>query len=150
MEQENQQGMREYEIGAWVKNAEDVENVKSLATSAGVQIVQEQAPKRVHMAYPIQKESSAFFAVLGIRASIDAMGAFRHELRVQRPALRFMIVKGPMKQATTRSFMPRRGDQTVRRRREHENVVREERKDAHKPESVTNEELEKKLEEILQ
>jgi ribosomal protein S6 len=150
MEQENQQEMREYEIGAWVKNVEDMECVKSFAAEAGVQIVQEQAPKRIHMAYPIQKELSAFFAVLGVRATVGAMEALQHELRVQRPALRFVVVKGPMKQTTTRPFMPRRGAPTGARRREREHEVREERPSAHKPESVTNEELEKKLEEILQ
>ena len=148
MEQENQQDMREYEIGAWVKSAEDMERVKSFAVETGVQIVQEQAPKRIHMAYPIQKESSAFFAVLGVRATVEAMEALQHELRVQRPALRFSVVKGPMKQASTRPFTPRRAPRT--RDNERPAEMHEERPNPHKPESVTNEELEKKLEEILQ
>lgn len=128
---------KEYELGFWVKDESGLEKVKNLMADFGLEPTYTGELKRMQFAYPIKKEISGIFTYYHFKTDIDNLRAFEKELKVSGDCLRFLISNNPMKKTEEREYR-------------RPSMEKKAEKIEQKPtETVTNEELEKKLEEIL-
>ncbi|MEK7505985.1 MAG: 30S ribosomal protein S6 [Patescibacteria group bacterium] len=129
-----------YEV-AFLTKDENVVAVKKLVSKHGGEVAKEKAIEKIHIAYPIKKENYGFFSHLVFSMEPSATAGLRTDLDLEGSLLRYFF---------RRAKKPRP-----------ENEVREEgrprsflsfRSSAGKPaeKTLTNEALEKKIEEILQ
>jgi ribosomal protein S6 len=118
-------------------SGEDSSRVKALLVKHGASISSERPLEKIRFAYPIQKQAYAFMGVIRF-TGIANLDAFEKELALEGVALRFLVhkvnVKGEAAQLARanrpgrdRAYAPRETTETV----------------------LTNEALEKKIEEIL-
>ncbi len=134
---EEEKDKKEYELGFWVKDDSGLEKVKALMADFGLEPTYTGELKRMQFAYPIKKETSGIFASYHFKTDIDNLRAFEKELKVSGDCLRFLVSNNPMKKTEEREYR-------------RPSMEKKPEKVEQKPtETVTNEELEKKLEEIL-
>ncbi|KKU94092.1 MAG: hypothetical protein UY26_C0003G0242 [Candidatus Jorgensenbacteria bacterium GW2011_GWA1_48_13] len=129
-----------YELTAVTKE-ENFAPLKEVLARSGVKILSEEAPKKIHMFYPVKKERYGFLGVFKFESAPEALGRLSADLNLKGEVLRFVIVK-PKKvkirenESPTRSTAPRDFLKAP--------IVKKPAEAA-----LTNEELEKKIEEIL-
>ena|SRR3989338_9191746 len=139
MKEMEEKELREYEIGFLVKDEATAKEVVEKAGQYGT--VTTQGPvKRLSFAYPIKKEISGFFSFLRLETESKSITQLEKDFEVAPMLLRFLVLRLEAKKAgsETQEAKPRR-------------VMRP----APRPEAaqggvLTNEALEKKIEEILQ
>jgi len=133
---------KEYEVSFLVKSEEQSQGVVKVLHHYGTEITGEGQLSKVRLAYPIKKETLAYFGYLWFTSEPSAIPQIEGDLRLSKDILRYIIVTPPVKK-------------TLRERQEAQESERpapaapapvssEPRKE------LTNEDLEKKLEEILQ
>ena len=141
-------GKSYYEISILAPEEERVQEVIALLKKHGAE---ETAPaveaRRITLAYPIKKHTAAYFAVFAFVADPETIGALTHDLNLSGSVLRFLILA-----ATPRPHTPE--VPPVPRAEAPAPAERPRRRTGEKPEprsgeAVTNEELERRLEEIL-
>ncbi|MFA6135972.1 MAG: 30S ribosomal protein S6 [Candidatus Paceibacterota bacterium] len=132
---------REYEVSFLVKEEQDVEKIKKIVSSLGLEISYESEAKRIPLAYPIKKEISAVFSYFYFYGNPDLLESLSKELNLEKNCLRFLVVTNPIKKTEARME-----DASERRPIVKSKIVPQEKE---KTETLSNEELEKKLEEIL-
>jgi len=140
MEKE-QEEKKEYELSFLLKNEEGINALQSVLSRFGCEVTSQSEIKRTVLAYPIKKETSALFGFVYFMAIPTSIREFTHELRLESSVLRFLVVNEPIKRAfgSLAENGPSYGAD------KNEKPLSEE-KPSH---AVTNEDLEKKLEEIL-
>ena len=133
---------KEYELSFLLRDEEGITALQGMLTKFGCAITSQSEIKRIVLAYPIKKETSALFGYVYFNAVPEQMKEFTHELRLEAPVLRFLLINKPIKRefVSASEGSPRRTSDVSDKE-----VVSEE-KPSH---AVTNEDLEKKLEEIL-
>ncbi|HPW34273.1 MAG TPA: 30S ribosomal protein S6 [Candidatus Paceibacterota bacterium] len=133
---------KEYEITFWLKDEAGIDKMKSILNNHGITPAFVSELKRVNLAYPIKKETSAFLGNMNFITDSEKIQEASKELRVDGELLRFMVSKDPAKPQP----MQEREGREMRRPVQEQKVEKTEPKSS---DMVTNEELEKKLEEIL-
>lgn len=134
---------KEYEISFLVRQEEEAKEVASALKRHGAEISYEGPLNKIHLAYPIKRETNAHFGFFWFFAAPEAIAQVEHDLRLSKEVLRFLVVVNPVKKSTPE-------------KRE----VREVHKVSPpatmapvaalpKEKELTNEDLERKLEEIL-
>lgn len=133
---------KEYELSFLLKDEEGISALQGMLTKFGCATTSQSEIKRIVLAYPIKKETSALFGYVYFMAAPEHMKEFTHELRLESHVLRFLLINNPIK----REFVSvnEGGSRRTPEVSEKEGVSEE--KPSH---AVTNEDLEKKLEEIL-
>lgn len=134
---------REYEIGFLVRSEEQGQEVVKVLHRYQAEITQEGQVAKIRLAYAIKKEMNVYFGFLWFVAEPDAVAKIEEDLRLNKEVLRFLIVTPPTKR-TAKEKGP-------------EAKVRPEKPSSPLPvaaempssKELTNEDLEKKLEEIL-
>ncbi len=126
-----------YELNVITKE-ENLAPAREVLSARGLQILSEEPPKKIHLFYPIKKERYGFFGILKFEGQAEAVAALTADLNLKENILRFMIAK--TKEA-------KEGERTPMKRIAREPVPRAAPKPAEA--ALTNEELEKKIEEIL-
>lgn len=143
------QETKEYEIGFLVKEEAGIAVIRKFLDLAGAVITKEGEIKKISLAYPIKKETSAFFGFFHFTSLPAAIKDLEKELRVEPLCLRSIIIKDPIKRDMHREEgqpeLSERGERVQQREPEEKPEAVKKQGDI-----VTNEELEKKLEEILQ
>lgn len=137
MAEEKENEKKEYELAFWLKDESSLSKIKALLDDLGLEITHISELKHAQFAYPIKKETSGFFGFVHFKGNTESIASLNHELKIEGSALRFLISKNPIKKSEIREM-----------RRQ----VFEKKAEKIEPKSsdlVTNEELEKKLEEIL-
>lgn len=137
---------KEYEISVLLKNEEDIKEMRDLMKKHGFEITFESPFKRMSLSYEIKKETSAVFGWFYILSETSAIKDFTKEIKVEPWCIRSLVITDPVK----REFD--RGEGQERQyRKEATPKIKEVKKEEEKTTSdaVTNEDLEKKLEEIL-
>jgi small subunit ribosomal protein S6 len=138
MKEEEEKDKKEYEIAFWLKDESDLTKIKDLMGNLGIEITHTSEIKRTYFSYPIKKEIEGYFGFVHFKGGSENIASLSHELKVEGSVLRFLISKNPIKKSEVRE---------VRRQiPETKTVEKVEQKPS---DLVTNEELEKKLEEIL-
>ena len=133
---------KEYELAFLIKEEGEVVAVLNLVKRHGAEISLEGPLKNLSLAYKIKKQSSAIFGYCHFRLEPENLSALTHDLRLDSPIIRFIIITPPF--AKTKSSSPKILTRSKISSLKSENA----------PTKFTiplsNEALEKKIEEILQ
>lgn len=133
--------MKRYELGFLVKTEEDAALIKKILAKNKAEISEEGPVVKVNLAYPIKKASQAFFGYFRWSAAAEILADIEKELKLASQVLRYLLIKSPRVLAPAKrvSF----GSRSFVRKRETEPARKT-------PEAgLSNEALEKKIEEIL-
>ncbi|MBI2623102.1 MAG: 30S ribosomal protein S6 [Candidatus Liptonbacteria bacterium] len=135
------QELREYEVGFLVREEAAAQEVAAKAAQYGSVTAQGNL-KRLSFAYPVGKETSGYFGCLRLRAAPGSAAQLEKDFGRVPSILRFLVIRLPVRKETAdaAAHVSPRPRRTPR---------------ASQPESIlgaplTNEALERKIEEILQ
>ena len=132
-----------YEIAYLLRDEADFTALSGLLSQHKATITLDGQMKRIAFSYPIKKETSGVFGFLRFTADATAVEALEHELKTTPQVLRSMILRLPAaKESST-------GRRTVAPHAAVTGKPFAERKPV-SPAALSNEALEKKIEEILQ
>lgn len=141
---------KKYELSLMLRSEEAAEAVLALIKNQSLEVVEKNPVQKVKLAYPIKKETNAFFLSLVLSLSPDKVLPLDQELRLSEHVLRFLIITPPIakedKSERSERFTKPRPDVSPQKTVETKAPVVS---IAPEPEVLTNELLEKKLEEIL-
>ncbi len=93
---------RAYEISYLLKVEEDVGVVVNLLSQLGAEIINEGTIGEIRLAYPIKKETKAYFGYLHFNLDAELITKLRDELYLESKVLRFLIVTPPFVKTQTR------------------------------------------------
>jgi len=136
MDQEKEQTTQEYEMTFLVKEGSDILCIKKAIETHGGTPTLEGEVRTITLAYPIKKETMAQFGFVRFTIDPENMAGLNRDLELDGECLRTLTVSG----AFAKNFVDPA-------QRQHKEPTRE--KQERVSDAVTNEELEKKLEEIL-
>ncbi len=136
-----------YELAYLINAPEKVEEIKSLLNKLKVEIFNEGEVKKLNLAYPIKKQNQAYFGYLNFLTEPDKILEIDKQLKYLDFVLRFLIVK--MNKYYLKSLL--KDKEEIKNKEEQadiKNIVEEKSLEV-ESEILSNEVLEKKLEEIL-
>lgn len=131
-----------YELGYLLKTSDAHGEVIELLKKQQAQIVNQPTPAEIKLAYPVKKHQSAFFGYVHFSAPPEAIAKIKPELALNQNVLRFLII----------NYSPKDYEKTPRPSKYSSAKVAAGETTEVKPvgpEILSNEALEKKLEEIL-
>lgn len=136
-----------YEIGFLLKLSTTAEPITKALSASGAELVKEAPLKSISLAYPIKKQEKAEFGYIHFRLSRpEALQEISEALRFEKDVLRSLVVSLPEKKMK----------EALRPKRAHSARAKAETPEAPKEEgiqnldSLSNEALEEKLEELVQ
>lgn len=141
---------KEYEIAVLLKSEGDLANVLTLVGQHGGELSSETKSRNLALAYEIKKQKDAVFAYCNFKAFPDQVKELEHDLNNRQDVLRFLLIASPPaaeKMAPAMGAL-RRGRRPMRSSGPSSAPGAEPQKQPSKP--LSNEALEKKIEEILQ
>ncbi|PIU98642.1 hypothetical protein COS61_00280 [Candidatus Wolfebacteria bacterium CG03_land_8_20_14_0_80_40_12] len=140
--------LKKYEIGFLIKVEEDKKELLKILNNYQALIAEEGRVSKINLAYPIKKENFAYFGYLYFSCDPEKIKELRNELKGLSKILRFIIISRLVSAKKDEVKIRTGASQEVPRQpapsREAVKTVK-----APKAETLSNEELEKKLEEIL-
>lgn len=142
---EERENLEQYEI-TYLLKSEDVAPVLSLVKKISESEEESRPLQKVQLEYPIKKENQAFIGSIKFVAEREGLAKLNKELGLDAGILRFIITK--RKTVKTRNIETE-DNRKENRRRAGPEVVSRRRKDDETSNVLTNEALEKKIEEIL-
>ncbi len=134
---------KQYEIGFLVPSEESAPELVAMLKRYEADITNEGTLKRIRLAYPIKKETSAVFGYFHFKAEPEKAKALEQDLRTNSMVIRSIIVRLPKpskKGSGSGEGKSARPSATAARPATEQKVAP----------SLSNEALEKKIEEILQ
>lgn len=132
-----------YEI-SFIQEGEHEGIPKKVIEKHGGQVVEDKPLVRIRFAYPIKKQTQGFFGVMRFCVDPLKVGMIDADLKFEKEVLRAIIVQFSEKDKNEEAALE--GQENRMRRGK---FVRTERKPGYEP-ALSNEALEKKIEEILQ
>lgn len=130
---------KEYELGFLVRDEQALSAIMSLMNRFGFTTTFQSDVKRIVLGYPIKKETAALFGYYHFIADPAMIKEFSHELRLTADVLRFIVVTDPIKREQFSGGSDySRGSQPRKTEVADESAA-----------VVTNEDLERTLEQIL-
>ena len=147
----NEENTKKYEVGLLLRSEEAAGPVLDILKTSGVAIESHSNPAKIKLAYPIKKEVSAYFTYVIFSSAPENIAKLQEELKHNLEILRFLVVTPPIikeerrerDRDRERSFSPKPKPAPPVEKPLKEPEM------SQQPEMVTNELLEKKLEEIL-
>jgi ribosomal protein S6 len=144
---------KEYELALLLKSEDNLAGVIALVGTHNAEALSEPRAKRLQLAYEIKKHTEAVFVYFTFKMFGDDMKALEHELNTHADVLRFMVIASPAPaERTATSAMPPREERRQRSSAPYSAPAaapsETPRPAPSKP--LSNEALEKKIEEILQ
>jgi len=132
---------KEYELSYMVKKQGDEANIESVITQHDGEVFDKGAAAETRLAYPIKKHNIAFFGYFHFRALPEMVEKMSQALKHDSSVLRMLVVTPPLV----------RGARIERPRREMKSTDKTEVVSSipSKGNTLTNKDLEDKLEEIL-
>jgi small subunit ribosomal protein S6 len=85
--------MNKYELTVMVRNEGDVENVKKLLDTYEGKITEEKKWGKRELAYPIKKETSAFYFTYQMEVDRSNIFDFKKKLNFDEKILRYLMLK---------------------------------------------------------
>ena len=144
--QNEQTDKKQYEISFLLKEEAGQKLVLDTIKELGGDIETESPVSKIALAYPIKKETSAFFGFLHFFLAPAEIKELNHRMETTEAILRHLIITPPFKKAP-----PRERPQSAPASKEEAPRASAVSKKAESPknEVLTNEDLEKRIEEIL-
>ncbi|MDP3956533.1 MAG: 30S ribosomal protein S6 [bacterium] len=140
---------KKYEISLMLRSEEAAEAVFMLVKNQGGEVLETSPLQKIKLAYPIKKEVSALFLTMVARLAPEKVSALDQSFRLLPDALRFLIITPPILKEE-RSERPAHYTKPKSELHLKIEAPKESKPVAPaEPEVLTNELLEKKLEEIL-
>lgn len=138
---------KKYEIGFLAKNEKGGEVISKALISHKCEIIESGDLNRIKLAYPIKKESTGYFSYYYFLSEPSIIDKIKREFNLSSDILRFIIITPPAEKQQVSAI------KTETRRKSVVSKDIEFKTEIKKPSSasmiLTNEALEKKLEEIL-
>ncbi len=144
---------KEYELALLLNGEDDLAAMIKLVGTHNAEGVSEPRAKRLQLAYEIKKHTEAVFVYFTFKMFGDDMKALEHELNAHADVLRFMVIASPAPaERTATSAMPPREERRPRSNSYNAapTAAPQEAPKAAPSKPLSNEALEKKIEEILQ
>jgi ribosomal protein S6 len=140
---------KEYELALLLKSEDNLAGVIALVGRHNGTDISEPRAKRLQLTYEIKKHTEAVFAYFTFKAFGDDIKNLEHDLNAHQDALRFMVIASPAPaERPSASLMPQHEE---RRSRTAVHSAPSEVPPKPAPSRpLSNEALEKKIEEILQ
>ena len=143
---------KEYELALLLKSEDNLAGVLALVGAHNAEGVTEARAKRLQLAYEIKNHAEAVFVYFTFKMFGDDMKRLEGELNVHADVLRFMVIASPAPaERTATSAMPAREERHTRSapRSSAPASAPAEAPKAAPSKPLSNEALEKKIEEIL-
>jgi len=109
--------MKQYELTALISPnlsekelKKSVETIHSLISEKGNLQNSNNAVEKITLAYPIKKETSAFFAVIEFETEPENIESLKTSLEKQKEVLRFLIVKKEKKTEKAKEKEPKKAE----------------------------------------
>lgn len=134
--------VKEYEIAYLAKDDTGADLVRKAIAREGGEIFLENPAERISLAYKINKEAAAYFGYFHFRVSPEALPGLDHELKTNAGVLRFLVITPP--------FLKDKPRPALRPRSAPLPADSGAAKVPPPPLPLSNEALERKIEEILQ
>ena len=131
-----------YELTLFIKN-EDISSVKKNLEAKGVKILKEKEIQKTRLAYPIKKQAYGYLCILSIGLPKDGVSKMMNDLNLEEGILRYALTKFNKHKAGEREEESRSKPARSGERR----IFRTPKKPTEP--ALTNEALERKIEEIL-
>jgi len=138
MEEDNKKDKKSYEISYLIKDEASAKEVSRVLRQHEAEILEEVSPKSIALTYKIKKEPAALFGYTIFKAGPENIPELDKNLKTNPSILRFLIVTPPFSKQETSSSL-RRSRPIPERTGESKPTL-----------PLSNEALEKKIEEILQ
>lgn len=132
---------KDYELAFLVKNEEDTSGILKLVSQHKIGVHSEGPLKKISLAYPIKHQSQAFFGFFRLFGEPARAKLLEHDLRSSQAVMRFLLIVLPSQKAVVEEMARRSAPKVTARRF----IGAPE-----KPPVLSNEALEKKIEEMLQ
>lgn len=133
---------KQYEMSFLLKEEVTLPVVLKFVKDLGGEVDFEGPTQKIALAYPIEKEMSAFFGYIHFSMDPAEIAHVVHEMETKPGILRHLIITPPFKKSEARP----RPDMAVARA---SRAVAPRAESAKPAETLTNEDLEKRIEEIL-
>jgi ribosomal protein S6 len=145
MNETTEQVIKEYELSYVLKDEADFKSIQDLLIAHGGEVFSETTLRNIVLSYPIKKQTQAFFGFLHFRIDPEKIKTLDHDLKFNTPVLRFLIVTPPFIKGKFVSA-PR-----LNKSKSSSSAPKSETPVVNKPDvmPLSNEDLEKKIEEIL-
>ena len=142
---------KEYELALLLKSEDNLAGVLTLVGQHNAEGVSEPRAKRLQLSYEIKKHTEAVFVYFTFKAFGDDIKALEHDLNTHADVLRFMVIASPAPaERNATSAMPPREERRSRAAPSYSAPVTPEVPRPAPSKPLSNEALEKKIEEILQ
>lgn len=129
---------KEYEI-SFILKSDNTAPITRILNGCGLSVVREEPLVKIKLSYPIKKETQAYFGYVIFSGRPETISEASKDLRLDSEVLRFLIVSPPAGKISGPSLRPEIPRRSPGRKVSHD-----------RGRIVSNEALEKKLEEILQ
>lgn len=141
MGQEDEKEKKDYEVSFLAREEKGGGEVLHLLTQSGAEVFLEGPLEHITLAYKIQKEPSAYFGYFHFRISPEGIKPLRESLGMKPFILRFLIVSPPLEKPKSRW--------TPKERTKAPTETLGEKKKQPETLPLSNEALERRIEEIL-
>jgi len=147
---------KEYELGLLLKSEDEVANLVKFVTQHNGELSGEPRAKRLALSYEINGNTEAVFAYFNFRAFGEDVKSMEHDLNSRQEVIRFLLVIATPPNEHRGTGAPgipgmADGGPSARRGRPMRSSAPSSASDSSKPsQPLSNEALEKKIEEILQ
>lgn len=141
--------VKNYEIGYLAVLEEDAGEVTKTLKAHKAEILKEGNPKKIRLAYPIKKETGAFFGYVQFALDAASLKPLTEKLKLNQKILRFLTVVLPDIALKQQEMEQSEKSAPFNRQADSPRVEIKEKRKESSDAFINNELLEKKLEEIL-
>lgn len=149
MEEDKKTEGKQYEISLLLRSEEDYQNTVDLIGKSGAVVIYAKPAAKIKLAYPIKKEISAYFGFAVFTAQPEQLAAMNKALGLRQELLRYMILTPPVMKEEKGERPPRFSKTKPQPFESAEKTIGLAQPKQEPPDVLSNEFLEKKLEEIL-
>ena len=128
--------LKTYEISFLLEDESGADFIYENLNKYKAQILEHKDPIRINLAYPVKKQKSAFFGYVDFEMDPNDLLSFEKEIKQKNKVLRFMIIANP---SIKKQITPSKKQE----------ISPEKEKPKTEETFLTNEDLSKKIEEML-
>ncbi len=137
--------LKTYEIGFLTKEEDGVQEIANIINGHKATIINDGQIKKIQLSYPIEKQTAAYFGYLLFSLEPQSLAKLSDALKINSKILRFLIIIPTTVKPLAPSAGPVKKDYPIKPVK----PVQQLQQKTSQPQTLSNEALERKLEEIL-